>query len=101
MSQRIGKYYPVSHFRRLVADLLQFAAAVPSATIERRMDLSRLMESPGKLRTPALPILVGHFYQSLCRGGGALTGVANVVFEIPLAEVLRAPHQCCHAQRRS
>jgi len=43
MSQPTGKYYSVSYFRRLVTDLMQFAAAVPSVTIERRMDLSRLV----------------------------------------------------------
>src|ERR1700735_3634445 len=43
MSQPTGKYYSVSYFRCLVTDLLQFAATVPSVTIERRMDLSRLV----------------------------------------------------------
>jgi hypothetical protein len=43
MSQPAGKYHSVSYFRRLVTDLMQFAAAVPSVTIERRMDLSRLV----------------------------------------------------------
>src|ERR1022692_4710085 len=43
MSQPTGKYYSVSYFRRLVTDLLHFAATVPSGTIERRMDLSRLV----------------------------------------------------------
>jgi len=43
MSQPVGRYYSVSYFRRLVADLMQFAAAVPSVTIERQMDLSLLV----------------------------------------------------------
>lgn len=43
MSQPTGKYHSVSYFRRLVTDLVQFAATVPSATIERRMNLSRLI----------------------------------------------------------
>jgi hypothetical protein len=45
MSQPAGKYYSVSYFRRLVTDLLYFAATVPSGTIERRMDLSRLVSA--------------------------------------------------------
>ena len=45
MSPPTGKYYSVSYFRRLVTDLMQFAATVPSVTIERRMDLSRLVEA--------------------------------------------------------
>jgi hypothetical protein len=45
MVQSTGKYYPVSYFRRLVSDLMQFAAAVPSVTIERRMNLARLVEA--------------------------------------------------------
>jgi hypothetical protein len=43
MSPPTGKYYSVSYFRRLVTDLAEIAATVPSATIERRMDLSRLV----------------------------------------------------------
>lgn len=43
MSQATGRYIPVSYFRRLVTDLLQSAALVPNVTIERRMDLSRLV----------------------------------------------------------
>src|SRR6476620_9778117 len=43
MSQATGRYLPVSYFRRLVTDLMHFSAAVPSVTIERRMDLARLV----------------------------------------------------------
>jgi len=43
MIQPTGRYYSVSYFRRLVSDLMQFAATVPSVTIERRMDLARLV----------------------------------------------------------
>lgn len=43
MSNESGRSFPVSHFRRLVTDLVQFAATVPGATIERHMDLSHLM----------------------------------------------------------
>jgi hypothetical protein len=42
MSERTGKSYAVSHFRRLVVDLMHFSAKVPSVTIERRMDLAPL-----------------------------------------------------------
>lgn len=45
MSKDTGRYFPVSYFRRLVTDLVQFAATVPSATVERRMDLARLVEA--------------------------------------------------------
>jgi hypothetical protein len=38
-----GKYYPVSYFRRMVADLMHFSAAVPSVTIERHMKLAPLI----------------------------------------------------------
>ncbi len=38
-----GKYVPISYFRRLVADLMHFSAKVPSATIERHMDLANLV----------------------------------------------------------
>jgi hypothetical protein len=42
-SEAIGKYVPVSYFRRLVTDLMHFSAKVPSATIERHMDLTGLV----------------------------------------------------------
>jgi hypothetical protein len=38
-----GKHVPVSPFRRLVIDLMHFTAQVPSATVERRMGLGRLV----------------------------------------------------------
>jgi hypothetical protein len=38
-----GKYLPISYFRRLVIDLMHFSAKVPSATVERRMSLARLI----------------------------------------------------------
>ena len=38
-----GKYTPVSHFRRLVADLMHFSMKVPSATVERPLGLARLV----------------------------------------------------------
>ncbi len=43
MSRATGKYISVSYFRRLVADLMHFSAKVPSATIERRMELAGLV----------------------------------------------------------
>lgn len=43
MARATGKYVPISHFRRLVADLMHFSVKVPSVTLERRMDLSRLV----------------------------------------------------------
>ena len=42
-----GSYLPVSHFRRLVTDLMYFSAKVPSATIERHMELGRLVAARG------------------------------------------------------
>lgn len=45
MSKETGRSFAVSYFRRLVTDLVQFAATVPGATIERHMDLSRLVEA--------------------------------------------------------
>ena len=44
MAKETGRSFPVSYFRRLVTDLLQFATTVPGATIERHMNLSRLVE---------------------------------------------------------
>jgi hypothetical protein len=38
-----GKYTPVSHFRRLVADLMHFSMKVPAVTVERHLDLARLV----------------------------------------------------------
>ena len=43
MFESSGKCVPVSDFRRLVIDLMHFSAAVPSVTVDRRMDLTRLI----------------------------------------------------------
>lgn len=43
MSQASGRYIRVSYFRRLVTDLVHFSAKVPSVTIERHVNLSRLV----------------------------------------------------------
>ncbi len=47
MGTPVGRYKPVSHFRRMVADLLHFSSKVPSVTVERRIDLSSLMAARG------------------------------------------------------
>jgi hypothetical protein len=39
MAKAVGRYLPVSPFRRTVTDLMHFSAQVPSVTAERRMDL--------------------------------------------------------------
>jgi hypothetical protein len=64
MSEPTGKYYSVSYFRRLVTDLVQFADTVPSATIERRMNLSRLERFTIALHTDN-----GHGTSRECRVG--------------------------------
>ena len=46
---------------------MQFAATVPSVTIERRMDLTRLVAAR-KACTPVAD-LVGHFYQGIFNRG--------------------------------
>jgi hypothetical protein len=43
MDFEAGRYYPVSKYRRLVIDLMHFSVAVPSVTIERTMELGRLI----------------------------------------------------------
>ncbi len=43
MLRRTGRHYAISHFRRLVIDLMHFSAGVPSVTIERRMSLAALV----------------------------------------------------------
>ncbi len=43
MATPAGKYHRISHFRRLVIDLMYFSGQVPSVTLERRMDLGRLV----------------------------------------------------------
>ena len=43
MPKAVGRYLPVSPFRRVVTDLMHFSAQVPSVTAERRMDLRPLV----------------------------------------------------------
>lgn len=43
MAKAVGRSLPVSPFRRIVTDLMQFSRQVPSVTADRRMDLSPLV----------------------------------------------------------
>lgn len=43
MGKAVGRSLPVSPFRRVVTDLMQFSSHVPSVTAERRMDLRPLI----------------------------------------------------------
>jgi len=43
MAGTMGRYFPVSDFRRLVTDLMHFSGKVPSVTVERRMNLASLV----------------------------------------------------------
>src|SRR5262245_47648770 len=43
MSKPAGRSIRISPFRRLVVDLMHFSRKVPSVTIERRMNLARLV----------------------------------------------------------
>jgi hypothetical protein len=43
MSKSRGKIVPISPFRRLVIDLMSFSQKVPTVTVDRRMNLSRLV----------------------------------------------------------
>jgi len=42
---RYGKYFALSPFRRLVVDLMHFCQKVPAVTVERTMDMNRLIEA--------------------------------------------------------
>jgi hypothetical protein len=42
MGKAVGRYLPVSPFRRIVTDLMHFSRQVPSVTADRRMDLAPL-----------------------------------------------------------
>jgi hypothetical protein len=50
--ERTGKYHAVSYFRRLVIDLMHFSSRVPSATIERRLELAPLVAARHSCTAP-------------------------------------------------
>ncbi len=52
MSPLTGQSRSISPFRRLVIDLMHFCAQVPSATVERRMELGPLVEARATARPP-------------------------------------------------
>lgn len=52
MTEAKGRSYAVSHFRRLVVDLMHFSGRVPSITIERRMDLGALVTARDLCQPP-------------------------------------------------
>lgn len=45
MSKRNGRNLTLSPFRRLVVDLMHFSSTIPAVTVERRMNLARLVDA--------------------------------------------------------
>jgi pyruvate/2-oxoglutarate dehydrogenase complex dihydrolipoamide acyltransferase (E2) component len=68
MRKAVGRSFPVSPFRRLVADLMHFGQKVPAVTVERRMDLSPLIAARAAAPTsPSWTALFAKAYAILGR----------------------------------
>jgi hypothetical protein len=68
MAKEAGRSYPLSPYRRLVTDLMQFSRQVPAVTVERRMQLAELVAAR-QLCTPrpAWAVLFGKAFALVAR----------------------------------
>jgi hypothetical protein len=81
MSEAAGKNHPVSHFRRLVIDLMHFSAKVPSITVERRMELAALVAAREACSTP--PTWTALFTKAYARVAAGVPALRTTYLTFP------------------
>lgn len=90
MSNRTGRWVPLSPFRRLVTDLMHFSAQVPSVAADRRMNLAPLADA--RAASPARPpwtVLFSKAFGLLSRDYPALR---QSYMKFPWAHLYEHPH---------
>lgn len=90
MSKPAGRYLPVSPFRRMVVDLMHFSAQVPSVAIDRRMNLSPLIEAR-RVSTPR-PTWSGLFCKAFGMIGRDYPEMRRAYMSFPWPRLYEHPH---------
>jgi hypothetical protein len=68
VSKAVGRWLPLSPFRRLVTDLMHFSRQVPAATADRRLDLGPLLDARRACASrPSWTVLFSKAYGLLSR----------------------------------
>jgi hypothetical protein len=90
MAKAVGRSLPVSPFRRIVTDLMEFSRQVPSVTAERPMDLSPLVAARNALAPrPGWCVLFSKAFAMLGRDYPALR---RSYLKFPWPRLYEHPH---------
>jgi hypothetical protein len=90
MKKPVGRSYRISPFRRLVVDLMHFGSRVPAVTVDRRMDLSRLVDARAACQDrPAWTVLFTKAFAMLGRDHPLLR---CSYLEFPWPRIYEHPH---------
>jgi hypothetical protein len=90
MAKPVGRWLPLSPFRRVVTDLMKFSREVPSCTADRRMDLRPLIAARDACTNrPSWCVLFGKAYALLGRDYPALR---RSYVKFPWAHLYEHPH---------
>jgi hypothetical protein len=90
MTKPVGRWLPVSPFRRVVTDLMMLSRAVPSVCADRRMDLSPLMAARQRCASrPSWCVLFSKAYALL---GRDYPVVRQAYMKFPWPHLYEHPH---------
>ena len=90
MRKAAGRTLPISPFRRLVIDLMHFGRQVPAVTVERRMDLSRLVAA--RAAAPSRPSWTAVFAKAYSLLGRDYPELRRSYLSFPWARLYEHPH---------
>lgn len=90
MSKTTGRYLPLSPFRRIVLDLMHFSAAVPTATVERKMQLGALKSA--RQMHPAKPSWTSIFAKAYGMVARDIPELRRCFVSFPWARFYEHPH---------
>jgi hypothetical protein len=90
VTKAVGRWLPLSPFRRLVADLMHFSQQVPAVAADRRMDLSPLRAArQASASRPSWTVLFARAYGLLSR---AYPELRRCYLKFPWPHLYEHPH---------
>jgi hypothetical protein len=100
MAKAVGRYLPVSPFRRVVADLMHLSQQVPSVTLDRRMDLSPLIAA--RAACPMRPGWCVTFSKAFALLGRDYPDLRRSYLKFPWPRLYEHPHSiaCLNIERQ-
>ncbi len=90
MAKPVGRSVPISPFRRVVTDLMQFSVQVPAVAADRRMDLRPLIDA--RQRCAARPSWCVLFSKAYALLGRVYPDLRRSFLKFPWARLYEHPH---------